>query len=323
MSKKMILTALNEALFEEMRRDENVYVTGEDVGVWGSIYTVTKGLIDEFGPDRVIDTPISENLIATMPIGMAINGKRPVVEMMFADFGGLFFDGIANEAAKTYFVSNGKTTCPIVYRSAQGAGGGNASQHSQVVESWFMNIPGLIIISPSDAYDAKGLLKSAIRNDNPVLFLEHKLLYGEKCEVPDEEYLIPIGKARTIQEGTDVTVIASQRMLKFAVQAAKKAAEKGISVEIIDPRTIKPYDAEAFCASAKKTGRVIIVHENCITGGYAGEFAFCIQENCLKELKKPIMRLAAMDTSIPGGPMDMYIMPDPDEIYDGILEIMK
>lgn len=323
MSKKTMITALNEALREEMLRDENVYITGEDVGIWGGIYTVTKGLFEEFGPERVIDTPISENLIATMPIGMALMGKRPVAEMMFADFGGLWFDGIANEAAKMRFVSNGKDTCPIVYRAAQGAGGGNACQHSQVIESWFMNIPGLKIVSPSDAYDAKGLMKSAIRDDNPVLFLEHKLLYGDKCEVPDEEYLIPIGKARVLQEGTDVTVIASQRMLKFAKSAVKRAEKEGISVELIDPRSIKPYDAEAFCASAKKTGRVIIVHENCKTGGYAAEFAFTIQENCLTDLKKPVMRLAALDTSIPGGDMDMHVMPNEDEIYEGIIEIMK
>ncbi len=323
MSRKTIIQALNEALAEEMRRDENVYITGEDVGRWGSIYTVTKGLYDEFGPERVIDMPISENLIATMPIGMALMGKRPVVEMMFADFGGLFFDGIADQAAKMHFVSNGKDCCPIVYRSAQGAGGGNACQHSQVVESWFMNMPGLKIVSPSDAYDAKGLMKAAIRDNNPVLFLEHKLLYGDKCEVPDEEYIIPIGKARVLQEGTDVTVIASQRMLKFAKDAVKKAEKEGISVELIDPRSIKPYDAEAFCESAKKTGRVIIVHENCKTGGYAAEFAFTIQENCLDSLKKPVMRLTGLDTSVPGGYMDMHILPDADEIYNGIITIMK
>ncbi|MGI6090294.1 MAG: alpha-ketoacid dehydrogenase subunit beta [Saccharofermentanales bacterium] len=325
MSKKNIIKALNEALREEMLRDDSVYITGEDVGRWGSIYTVTKGLFEEFGPERVIDMPICENLISCMPIGMALMGMRPVVEIMFADFAMLQYDGIANQAAKMHFVSNGANTCPIVYRAAQGAGGGNSSQHSQCIESWFMNIPGLIIISPSDAYDAKGLLKSAIRNDNPILFLEHKTMYAETCDVPDEEYTIPIGKARILQEGKDVTLIANQKMLKFAKEAIERLEKEGknISVELIDPRTIKPYDADAFCASASKTGRVIIVHENCLTGGYAGEFAFAIQERCLNDLKKPIKRIAALDSSLPAGKMDMYCLPDVDEIYQAIVDIMN
>lgn len=324
MSKRLtIIKALNEALIEEMTKDENVYVIGEDVGVFGGIYQVSAGLYEKFGEERVIDTPISEQAIGAMAIGAAIMGKRPVVDMMYADFGSLFFDSIVNGAGKMRFISNGEATVPIVFRAAQGVGGSNAAHHSQCVEGWFLNAPGIKIVCPSTAEDAKGLLKSAILDDNPVLFLEHKFMYADRGEVPDGEYFVPIGKARVFREGTDVTVIANQLMLKRALEAAKEAEKEGISVEVIDPRTIKPFDQETMCVSAKKTGRVIIVHEHCRTGGYGAEFAASIQEECFKELKAPIRRVAGADSSIPAGKLDLFMVPYKEDILETIRELVK
>lgn len=326
MEKKMnMIQAIRQATREEMLRDENVFLMGEDIGAFGGIYQTSAGLKEEFGAMRVIDTPISEQGIAIMATGAAMAGKRPMVDMMYADFSAFMFDSIVNEAAKQHYISNKRINVPIVFRASQGAaGGGGGCHHSQSVESWFMNAPGVKIVCPSDARDAKGLLKAAIRDNNPVIFLEHKRMYGNKCMVPqDEDFIIPIGKARVIKEGTDVTVIANQMMLTHTIKAAEEAEAVGISVEIIDPRTIKPFDREAFTASVKKTGRVIIVHECPLTGGYGAEFAAAIQEDCFKVLKAPIKRVCGVDAPLPAGIMDLYMVPDKNEILETIKNIVR
>src|SRR5215211_6060210 len=236
--------ALNEALREEMRRDPTVFVMGEDVAIWGGggVFGVTKGLVEEFGPDRIRDTPISEEVIAAAAVGAAATGTRPVAEIMYVDFMALSMEPIVNQAAKMRYMFGGKITLPMVIRTQQGGGRGNAAQHSQSLEAWFAHIPGLKVCIPSTPYDAKGLLKSAIRDDNPVIFLEHKVLYFTKGPVPAEEYTIPLGVADVKREGTDVTVVGLQVLVNYALEAAEELAGEGISVEVIDPRTASPLD---------------------------------------------------------------------------------
>src|SRR5215212_9976929 len=251
--------ALNEALREEMRRDPTVFVFGEDVAVWGGggIFGVTKGLVDEFGLERVRDTPISEEAIAALAVGAAATGTRPVGEIMYADFLGLSMEPITNQAAKMRYMFGGKITLPMVIRAQQGGGRGNAAQHSQSLEAWFAHIPGLKVVTPSTPADAKGLLKTAIRDDNPVIFLEHKVLYFTKGPVPAEEYTIPLGVADVKREGTDVTVVGLQVLVNYALEAAEELAGEGISVEVIDPRTVSPLDIDKIINSVKKTGRLV------------------------------------------------------------------
>ena len=324
MSKKISVSqAINDAICEEMARDEKVYMMGEDVGVFGGCFGVTTGILDKFGPERVIDTPITEAIICSMGVGSAITGKRPIVELMFADFCSLGFDAILMQAAKLRYNSNGTATVPIVFRGVQGAGIGGGMHHSNNIEAWFMNAPGLVVCAPSTADDAKGMLKAAIRSDNPVLFLEHKMSYAEKGEVTEGDYTIPLGKADVVKEGKDVTVIAGQWMRSHAEEAIREVEKEGISVELIDPRTIMPYDKEAFCKSAKKTGRVIIVNEHPKTGSIAGEYADAIQEECFKELKAPIQRVCGFDVSIPFGPEENFIFPTKESIAEAIRNIMK
>src|SRR6266508_5285349 len=246
--------ALNEALREEMRRDPQVFVMGEDVAVWGGggIFGVTKGLVEEFGPERVRDTPISEEAIAASAIGASATGTRPVAEIMYVDFIGLAMEPIVNQAAKMRYMFGGKIKLPVVIRAQEGAGRGNAAQHSQSLEAWFAHIPGLKVAVPSTPYDAKGLLKTAIRDDNPVIFLEHKVLYFTKGEVPEEEYTIPFGAAEVKREGTDVTVVGIHTQVLEALKAADVLAEDGVSVEVIDPRTVSPLDVDAIVQSVKK-----------------------------------------------------------------------
>lgn len=323
MSKITCGQAINEAMSEEMAKDKNVYLIGEDVGNYGGIFGCSAGMLDKFGPERVLDTPITEAIICSMGVGSAMTGKRPIVELMFADFASLGFDAIVMQAAKMRYNSDGEATVPVVFRAAQGAGIGGGLHHSNNVEAWLMQAPGLVVVTPSTAADYKGLLKSAIRSENPVVVLEHKMDLAKKGEVPDGDYTIPLGKADVVKEGTDVTVIASQWMRTFAEEAIKEVEKEGISVELIDPRTILPFDKEAFCKSAKKTGRVIIVSEHPKTGGIAGEFAFAIQEECYKELKVPVHRVCGLDASIPFGPEEMCVLPSKDSIAEAIRHIVK
>src|SRR5919199_4449443 len=293
--------ALNEALREEMRRDPAVFVMGEDVAVWGGggIFGVTKGLVEEFGPDRVRDTPISEEAIAAVSIGAAATGSRPVAEIMYVDFIGLAMEPIVNQAAKLRYMFGGKAKVPMVIRAQEGAGRGNAAQHSQSLEAWFVHTPGLKVVTPSFPYDAKGLLKAAIRDDNPVIFLEHKALYQTKGLVPAEEYLVPLGVAEVKREGRHVTVVGLHTMVHKALAVAEKLAGEGIEVEVVDPRTLVPLDVETIVQSVRKTKRVVVAHEAVERGGVANWIAMQVQEKAFDYLDAPIRRVCGRNVPIP------------------------
>lgn len=293
--------AVNEALALEMRRDSRVFIMGEDVGVYGGSYGVLSGLIDEFGSQRVIDTPISEAGFTGAAVGAAMTGTRPVVEIMYSDFLTVAMDQIVNHAAKMRYMFNGAFSVPMVIRSPLGSGTGAAAQHSQCNEAWFTHVPGLKVAVPATAYDAKGLLTAAIRDDNPVLIFEPKTLYRDTAEVPEEPYTVELGKARVCSEGDDVTIITYGRMVPLAVQAAALLEEyDGISCHVIDLRTLIPLDEEAVIAGAARTGRVIILHEAVKTGGFGAEIAARIAEHPISfELKTPIVRLCGKDIPIP------------------------
>jgi pyruvate dehydrogenase E1 component beta subunit len=293
--------ALNEALREEMRRDPRVFVMGEDVAAWGGggVFGVTRGLVDEFGPERVRDTPISEEAIVAMAVGAAASGSRPVAELMYVDFVGLAMEPLVNQAAKLRYMFGGKASVPLVLRTQQGAGRGNAAQHSQSLEAWFCHVPGLKVVTPSTPADAKGLLVSAIRDENPVVFLEHKLLYGTKGHVPAGEYVIPLGVADIKRPGQHVTVVGSQMMVLKALQAAEQLAEEGIELEVIDPRTLVPLDEATIVESVKKTGRLIVTHEAVRRGGYGAEIVARIVELAFDYLDAPPLRVCAKDVPVP------------------------
>jgi 2-oxoisovalerate dehydrogenase E1 component len=291
--------ALNEALRGEMERDERVFVMGEDVGLIGGIFQVTKGLRDRFGEDRVRDTPISEPTFLGAGVGAAIAGLRPVVEIQIWDFIAMTMDQIVNQAAKFRFMLGGKPTVPIVIRGPQGGGIRLAAQHSQSLEAWFVHVPGLVVIAPSNPYDAKGLLATAIREDNPVIFLEHKALYATKGLVPGEPYLLPLGKASIKRPGTDVTVVATQAMVARALAAAEDLVKDGLSVEVIDPRTLVPLDEKTILGSVRRTHRLVIVHEAVKRGGFGAELAALVSEQAIDELDAPIVRVAARAVPMP------------------------
>lgn len=311
--------ALSEAMREEMVRDEAVFVIGEDMGVMGSVFGLTKGFMEQFGAHRVIDTPISESGFTGMSVGAAIRGLRPVVELMYVDFAGVCFDPIINQAAKMRYMTGGQVSVPMVIRAPQGAGRRNAGQHSQSLEALFTHIPGLKVVLPSTPYDAKGLLKTAIRENDPVMFIEHKLLYATKGEVPEEEYLIPLGKADIKRPGKDVTILAYSRQVQFALQAAKELAELGIDAEVIDLRSLVPLDWETIAASVAKTHRVAIVQEAVQRGGYAGEIAAQIMEQLFDELDASVKRIAGLNVVPPFSPaLEDLIYPGPAEIVAGV-----
>ncbi len=323
MRKIFLGQAIREAFIEEMKRDENVIILGEDMGVMGSVFGLTKGLMEEFGEHRVIDTPISENGFTTMAVGAAMRGIRPVVELMYIDFATTAMDALVNQAAKMRYMTGGKVKVPMVVRAPGGCGRRNAAQHSQSLEAWFTHTPGLKVIAPSCAYDAKGLMKSAIRDDDPVLCVEHKLLYATKGEVPEEEYVIPLGVADIKREGSDVTVIAWSRQVNFAIEAADKLAKEGISVEVIDLRSLVPLDFEAIAKSIKKTHRVVIAQEAPMRGGFAGELSAQIQEKLFDYLDAPVKRVASANVVIPFSPvLEDAIFPKAPEIMEGIKEVM-
>ena len=319
--------AISQALHEEMARDERVFVIGEDIRIGygkGGAFGATNGLFARFGPERVIDTPISESAIAGMAVGAALWGMRPVAEIMFSDFLALAMDHIANSAAKMRYAYAGEAIVPVVFRMAFGGGVGAALHHSQSPEAWITNVPGLKIVMPSTPYDAKGLLKSAIRDDNPVVFFEHKYQYSRlKGPVPEEEYILPLGKADIKREGEDITIIAFGAMVHQALAAAASLASEGIKAEVLDPRTLVPLDKQTILQSVKKTGRVIIVHEAPTFGGFGGEIAAMIIEEAFYSLDAPIKRIGAPYTPVPVSPiLEKFYLPNAEKIVTAAKEML-
>jgi pyruvate/2-oxoglutarate/acetoin dehydrogenase E1 component len=310
--------AITEAMREEMRRDPRVFLMGEDVaqGYGGGIFGISKGLAAEFGEERVVETPICESTIAGAAVGAAIVGMRPISEIMFADFLTLASDQIVNSAAKMQYHYSGKIPLPIVFRIPFGAGRGTGAHHSQSMEAWVMHVPGLKVVIPSTPFDAKGLLKASIRDDNPVVFFEHKFLYRSlKGQVPEEEYVVPLGVADVKREGRDLTIIATGMMVSRSLTAAEALSREGIEAEVIDPRTLLPLDKATFIESVKKTGRVLIVHEAPLTGGPGGEIAAILAEDAFDHLEAPIKRIGAPFVPIPANPMlESAYLPKAEEI---------
>lgn len=315
--------ALREAISEEMRRDPSVFVMGEDVGQMGGIFTVTRGLIEEFGPDRVRDTPISENGFVGAALGAALLGGRPIVELMFGDFTACAMDALVNQIAKARYMSGGKVSSPLVVRTTIGARGSTAAQHSQSPHAWFVHTPGLYVAAPSTPADCKGLLKTAIRDDNPVIFWEHKKLYFEKGSVPEGEYTIPLGQADIKRSGADVTVVAISIMVHRALAVAERLAQEGIEIEVIDPRTLVPMDREAICRSVRKTGRLVIMDEGHLTGGVAAEIAARVGRDCFDYLDAPIELVCAKDTPIPfSPPMEDFVIPQESDLEAAVRSVL-
>lgn len=294
------LEAVREALLQEMRRDPEVFLLGEDIGVYGGAFGVTRGLLEEFGPERVRDTPISEAAIAGAATGAALMGMRPVMEVMFMDFITISMNQLVNQAAKIRFMFGGKASIPMVVRAPAGSGTGAAAQHCQSLEAWFVHVPGIKVVSPATPYDVKGLLVTAIRDNNPVIFMEHKLLYRTKAHVPEDLYSIPLGQAEVRRAGRDLTIVAYSIMVPRALEAAERLSGEGIEVEVVDLRSLKPLDEETVVRSVAKTGRVLIVHEAPRTGGFGGELAAVIANSeAFDYLDAPIRRLCGRDIPIP------------------------
>ncbi len=321
-----MLEALNEALREEMRRDERVYLIGEAVGDLAYGFRVTSGLEREFGSERVRETPITETAIAGSSVGAAIAGMRPVADMLQVDFVFPCLDEILSKAGKWRYThgANHGLKIPVVFRAASGGYTSGASEHSQMPTGLFMHFPGLRVVVPSTPYDGKGLLKTAIRDDNPVIFLEPKNLYQTKGPVPEEEYLIPFGQADTKREGRDVTVVAIGHMVPFSLKAAEELAKEGIETEVIDPRTLEPLDIESILASVAKTGRLVVVDEDCIRCGVGAEIAFQVQERLLKELKAPVGRLGNPNLPVPYSPvLEKELLPSVATIADSVRKVVS
>jgi 2-oxoisovalerate dehydrogenase E1 component beta subunit len=324
MAVKTMIEAIRDGLREEMESDERVFVMGEDVGPRGGVFGVTDGFFKQFGPERVIDTPLAESMIAGAAIGAAINGMRPVAEMQFADFSHPAMDQLMNEAAKIRFRSNNAFGVPMVVRMPYGGGIHGALYHSQSVEALYGHIPGLIVVIPSNPYDAKGLLKAAIREPDPVIFLEHKGAYRLiKGEVPDEDYTVPLGKAAVVREGKHMTAVAYGMMLHHCLKAAEELANDGIEIEVVDVRTISPLDRETIVSSVKKTGKAIVVYEDNYSGGWGAEISASIAEAAFAYLDGPIVRVAGPD--IPAMPynhnQEAYFMPNPEKIARAMREL--
>jgi len=317
--------AVRQAMVEKMREDKKVFLMGEDIGVYGGAFGVSMGMLKEFGPERVLDTPMSEASFTGVGVGAAIMGMRPIVEIMFADFLTFSADQFANQAAKLRFMTGGQLKVSLVIRAPQGSGTGAAAHHSQNVEAWFFNIPGIKIVVPSNPYDAKGLLKSSIEDDNPVLFLEHKLLYNLKGEVPEEDYRVPIGKSRVARKGKDITIVATSIMVKRSLKAAEILEKEGIQAEIIDPRTLKPLDIYPIIESVKKTHRLLVVYEGCTTGGIGGEIISKVGESkAFLYLDAPLFRLGGLDTPIPYNMnLERKATPQVEDIVSKVKKIVK
>jgi acetoin:2,6-dichlorophenolindophenol oxidoreductase subunit beta len=303
--------AIREALAEELERDEQVFLIGEDIGESGGVFGVTKGLIARFGPDRVLDTPISEEAIVGAGVGASLLGGRPVVEIMFSDFAALAMDMIANQAAKTHYMTGGRLRAPLTIRLVTGTAGATAAQHSQSLEAWFVHVPGLKCVVPSTPADAKALLKAAVRDPDPVCFFEHKLLYNRKGEIDDEVEPLAFGRSRIAREGTDVTVVAYLKTLHDALDAAELLESEGLSLEVIDPRTLVPFDREGLRASLEKTGRLLIAHEAPVRGGFGAEIAAIAAEEMWETLRAPVVRVCGTNTPMPYAPeLEGFVIPD-------------
>lgn len=315
--------ALRQALGEEMQKDPRVFIIGEEVGEYNGAYKVTKGMLEKWGPDRVIDTPIAELGFCGLAIGAAMTGLKPVVEFMSFNFSFVAFDQIISNAIKMYYMSGNRFSVPIVFRGPNGAAAQVSSQHSHCVEALYANFPGLIVIAPSNPYDAKGLLKSAIRQNNPVLFLENELSYGDKMEIPTEEYLVPIGKARIVIQGEHVTLISHSRMVLHCQEAAKELQKYGIRVELIDLRTIKPLDMDTVAISVRKTHFCVLVEEGHIFGGISAEVGFQIMEQCFDDLDGPLVRVAQKETPMPYSKiLEKQTMPTKEQIIKAVQKVL-
>lgn len=316
--------AINEALRECMRQDEKVVLLGEDIGRYGGIFQVTAGLLDEFGPQRVMDMPISEAGFVGACVGAALTGMRPVAEIMFIDFSTVAMDMIINQMAKMHYMFGGRGRVPMVLRVNIGAGRGTAAQHSQSLHALFMHIPGLLVVAPSTAYDAKGLMIEAIKNDNPVIFVEHKKLYIEKGPVPDEGYTIPFGRAEVKREGKDLTIVATHAMVLRSLGVAQELAREGIEIEIVDPRTLTPLDKGTILDSVKKTGRLLVADEGHKTCGVAAEISAMVAEEAFYYLKAPVMRVCSPDTPVPfSPPLEKAFIPDEKDLLPAIRHLME
>jgi len=314
--------AVREALRQAMSADERVFLIGEDIGVYGGAFGVTAGLVEEFGPERVRDTPLSEAAIAGACIGAALTGMRPVGEIQFMDFVTLSMEQLVLQAAKIRFMFGGKASVPMVLRMPAGAGTGAAAQHSESLENWFVHVPGLKVVMPSSPYDAKGLLLAAIHDGNPVIFVEHKLLYKTRGDVPEEMYTIPLSQSKVVREGRDLTIVATSAMVPRALEAAGRLAEEGIEVELLDPRTLSPLDEEPIIKSVVKTGRALVVHEAPKTGGFGGEILSRIMESeAFDYLEAPVRRLAGLDVPIPyNRNLESHAIP---QVEDIVVEAQK
>jgi pyruvate/2-oxoglutarate/acetoin dehydrogenase E1 component len=316
--------AINEGLAEEMQKDPAVFVMGEDVAIYGGAYGVTRGLYEKFGEERVRDTAISEAAIVGAGLGAAITGMRPVVEIMYVDFMGIVMDQLNNQVAKIRYMFGGKTKVPLVIRTEGGAGRTLGAHHSQSLEAWFVHIPGVKVVMPATPYDAKGLLKSSIREDNPIVFIEHKMLYKTKGAIPEEEYTVPIGKAEIKKEGSDLTIITYSRMVLFALEAAKELEKEGISAEVIDLRTLAPLDTDTIMKSIGKTHKAMIVHEACKTGGFGAEIGMQIMENGFDYLDAPVVRVTGADVPMPKSPvLEKLAIPSKEEIIQTAKNLLQ
>lgn len=319
------LEAIRETMSQEMRQNPDVFIMGEDIGLYGGAFGVTNGMLEEFGPERVRSTPISEAAISGAAVGAAVTGMRPILELQFSDFITIAMDNIVNQAAKLRYMFGGKGQVPMVVRTPSGSGAGFAAQHSQSLEAWTVHIPGLKVVQPSTPYDAKGLLKAAIDDNNPVIFYEHKLLYRHKGEVPEELYAIPLGVADVKREGRDVTIVATAIMVHRSLEAAKVLEKDGIEVEVIDPRTLVPLDEEAIIRSVKKTGRLVVVHEAVKRGGIGGEIASIIAESeAFDYLDAPIVRLGGAPVPIPYNPeLEKRAVPQVEDIVRAVRQLLN
>lgn len=317
------LEAIREAMTQEMERDSRVFLIGEDIGEYGGAFQVTYGMLEKFGPERILDTPITELALTGAATGAALIGMRPIAEIMFMDFTTLASEQLVNQAAKLRFMFGGQSTVPLVLRTPAGSGTGAAEHHSQSFENWFVHVPGLKVVMPTTPYDVKGLLISAIRDDNPIVFIEHKLLYKTKGDVPEELYEIPLGKADIKREGTDLSIIATGIMVQKSLQAAEELAQEGIDIEVVDPRTLRPLDTETIINSVKKTGKVLIVHEAVKTGGFGGELAGIIAESeAFGYLEAPILRLAGQEMPIPyNRNLELKAVPQVEDIIEKAREL--
>jgi pyruvate dehydrogenase E1 component beta subunit len=323
MAEIMYRDALRQALFEEMEKDPTVFIMGEGIADRGGSYKVTEGLLKEFGSGRVVDTPLSEATFTGTAVGAALVGMRPIVEILFVDFTALVMDQLINQAAKYEFMSGGQGKVPMVLRTQGGAGKGLAGQHSQSLEALYYHIPGLKLVMPSTPYDAKGLLKAAVRDDDPVVFIEHKLLYMTTGEVPEEEYIVRLGQAEIKRAGEDITVVTYSYMTLKCLEAAEALAREGIGVEVVDLRTLTPLDKSTILDSVEKTGKAIVVHEAVKRGGVGGDIAAMIMEEAYDDLDAPVMRIAGKNTTIPYNlELERVCTPTVEEIVEGILELL-